>query len=827
MGRFDSWWLDVKLGIRMLIKYPGLAMSGGIGIAVAVAIAAGGFSVVQRNFLASSLPLDEGQRVVSIQLWDSLAGKPEPRILHDFYLWREGLKAIQEVSAYRTVTTNLITSGGPPESIHVAAMSASGFGVARVKPLVGRYLSEDDERSGSPYVVIIGESVWRNRFASDPAILGRTLQLGATQHWIVGVMPKGFAFPVNHHFWVPLQSGLIRPEPLTGAEIGVLGRLAPGAPIESAQAELAAIGQRMALEFPRIYASLRPRVTPYAQAILNASGTDDMAGIIAMQGLIVSLLVLVCFNVAILVYTRTAMRQAEISLRTALGASRARIVVQLSLEALVLSFVAALTGVAIAAFALRQVTAATQSIDSELPFWVSFRLSPEAVLYSGALCVLATVIIGVVPGLQATGGALQSGLRIVGAGDTGMRLGKIWTVLIVAQVAFAVALLPPSILQVWSSLRAGLAGPGFAAETFLSARLDMDSIAGASLAASGQHSRFAMQQAELMRRLEAEPSIARVTFAMKDSGDEPGARMEAQGSSGDVYEVRFNQVAANFFRAFDVPILAGRGFESGDIAAASPGELPQGGTVVVNQPLARHIFGGNALGRRIRYVNPASAASREPGRWYEIIGIVSNFPTGVGSEMEHSDFKIYHAVAAGQVQPAALAIRMHDGTPASFSQRLREIAASIDIELQLRDIRGLDETLRKEQWIRQLEAGVLLAVTVSVLLLSSAGVYALMSFTVSQRRREIGIRMALGASRRRIIVAIFSRALIQLAGGALAGAALGIAFSKATGGILTQGDAPTVLVVVVLVIMTVGILAALGPTLVSLRIQPTEALREC
>jgi putative ABC transport system permease protein len=178
------------------------------------------------------------------------------------------------------------------------------------------------------------------------------------------------------------------------------------------------------------------------------------------------------------------------------------------------------------------------------------------------------------------------------------------------------------------------------------------------------------------------------------------------------------------------------------------------------------------------------------------------------------------------VQPASLALRIRGGSPAVFSQPLREIAASVDPELHLRDIRSLEEALRKEQWISRLEAGVLLAVTVSVVLLSSAGIYALMSFTVSQRRREIGIRMALGASRTSIIGAIFSRALIQLTAGVAAGAGLGIAFTRASGGSLTQVEAPAVMVCVVLVVMIVGMLAVLGPTRRSLRIEPTEALRE-
>ena len=243
----------------------------------------------------------------------------------------------------------------------VASMSASGFRLARVLPLMGRYLDEEDEREGAPFVVVISENVWRNRFAGDPAILGRTIQLGATPHSIIGVMPKGFAFPINDQIWVPLRTRLAT-EPRTGPDLMVFGRLAPGATIAGAQTELAAIGQRTVLAFPKIYAQLRPQVLPYAR------GTGDATGLLATQGLLVSLLVLVCLNVAILVYTRTAMRQAEIGLRTALGASRGRIVAQLFIEALVLSGVAALAGVAIAALGLRQIATATLHLASTLPF---------------------------------------------------------------------------------------------------------------------------------------------------------------------------------------------------------------------------------------------------------------------------------------------------------------------------------------------------------------------------------------------------------------------------------------------------------------------------
>lgn len=833
----DSWWLDIKLGVRILIKYPGLALVGGFGIAVGVAIAAGGFSIIYGNFLAASLPLEEGDRIVSMELWDSAASKPERRLLHDYHVWREELKSVQEIAAFRTVTPNLIVSGAQPASVRVASMSASGFKVARVRPLMGRYLVEDDEREGAPAAVVIGENVWRNRFAGDPAILERTIQLGATPHSIVGVMPEGFAFPVNHRFWVPLRAGSAPPEPLTGPDLMVFGRLAPGATLESAQAELAAIGPRRALAFPETYAQLRPRVMPYPNPFLGLHDNQDVTALHMMNGTVTMLLVLVCLNVAILVYTRTAMRQAEIAIRSALGATRGRIVAQLFVEAFVLSAVAALAGVAIAELALRQIAAATQHLASDLPFWFSLHLSRGAVLYAGALSVLAATIVGIVPALQATRRGVQTVPRIIGAGGSGMRLGRTWTMLVVAQVGFAVALLPPAVYNAWENLRAEIVDPGFAAGEFLTAQLRMDYVAGTEAAAAGTREfsrRYAGRQAELMRRLEAEPRVSSVAFAMAIPGDEPGASIETEGAAVTPqagYEVRFNRVDVNFFRALDVPILAGRGFEPADVApaGAGPADPTEGGAVVVNQSFAQRLFGGDALGRRIRYAAGSRGAAPqdgESGRWYEIVGIVRDFPAGVSPGMRESQLRLYHAAAAGQVQPVNMAVRVRAGAPSTFARHLSEVAAAVDPDLQLRDILSLDEALRKEQWVRRMEAAVLAAISVSVLLLSSAGIYAFMSFTVSQRRKEIGIRMALGADGGRIVASIFSRALGQLAAGAALGVAVGAVLEKASGDNLMQGNAAVVLPGVALFMTAVGFMAALVPARRCLRIDPTEALRE-
>jgi putative ABC transport system permease protein len=810
---FDSWWLDVKLGVRVLLKYPGLALVGVLGIGVAVAIAAGGFSFMHDNFLSPSLPFEESDRMVSIEMWDSAANKAERRILRDYRFWREGLKTIQDLGVFRAVPTNMIVAGGQPENVLVVAMTAAGFRLTRVPPLIGRSLVENDEGEGAPNVLVIGEEMWRKRFQADPSILGQSIQLGATSFSIVGVMPEKFKFPVNDRLWMPLRASYRLAEPLSGPDLMVFGRLAPGATIERAQSELAAIvHDTTAQAYPGIYSKLRPQVMPYYYPYVGLRDAQDANGLLLTNLVTIMLLVAVCLNVAILVYTRTAMRQAEISVRSALGATRGRIVAQLFVEALVLSVAGAVVGIAIAALTLRFAARATSGIASQLPFWLTFRLSPVAVMYAVALSVLGAAIVGILPAIKATSRVIHSGARIAGSGGSGMQFGGTWTLLIMAQVAFAVMLLPPAVFNAWKNLRAEWIKPGFAAEEFLTAQLGVDNAPDSAADPREFSRRFAGRQTELARRIQAEPRVSSATFAMAVPGSEPIAAVVASGSP---VRVRFNRVDTDFFSALGVPILTGRGFKPSDVDSA--GAV----AVVVNQSFALRVFGGNALGQRIRYVEGSDS-----GAAYEIVGIVRDFPAGVSPGMNDSQLRLYHPVAAGSVQPAIMMLRVRGGAPSTFAPRLSELAISVDPNLQLRNIISLDEALHQEQWIRRLEAALLGGISLSVLLLSASGIYALMSFTVSQRRKEIGIRIALGAGRKRIVASIFSRAFAQLAVGAALGAAASAVLEKSSENNFMQGNAAVVLPIVASFMMVVGLVAALGPARRGLRIEPTEALRE-
>ncbi|HEV2149220.1 MAG TPA: ABC transporter permease [Longimicrobiaceae bacterium] len=802
--------LDFKLGFRMLGRYPGLTLVGGLAIAFAIATGAATFEFLTQ-MVRPTIPLHEGGRIVGIRVWDAAGSRVEPRAVHDFLAWRGELRGVEHLGAFRTAEHNLIAGDGPAEPVTAAEMTASGFRVARVPALLGRPLLEEDEREGAPPVVVLGHDVWRTRFGGDPGVVGRDVRLGNAVHTVVGVMPEGFAFPVAHDLWVPLRPGALDPGPRQGPEIRVFGRLAPGATLREAQAELATLGRRAAAAFPDTHEHLRPEVLPYAQSITGVRGLESLA-LMSVNAFLVMLLVLVCANVALLMFARAATRESEIVVRSALGASRGRIVAQLFAEAMVLGGVAAVVGLAAAGFTLRWWLGVSEAeAGGRLPFWFSGSLSPAAVLYAGLLAVLGAVVAGVVPALKVTGRGLDARLRQATAGGGGLRLGGVWTAVIVAQVAVTVAF--PATAFFARQYVAGIRSleVGFPAEEYLSARLEVD----------GE----APPYRELERRLEAEPGVAGVTFASRlPRTHHPPRRVEVDGGAAAPDPVRGHRVGtaavdADYFDVLGAPILAGRAFHSGDLE-------PDSRAVIVNESFVDRVLGGrNPVGLRVRYPGRGrpgqpGQSGEEPDAGYEIVGVVKDL--GVIADDPAEGAGLYHPLAPGAAFPVHLAVHVR-GDPESFAPRLRAIATEVDPALRLHEVLPLDE-VGSTLWL-ELDFLFKLLVLVSsiALLLSLAGIYSVMSFTVSRRTREIGIRVALGADPWRVAAAILSRPLAQVGVGLAAGAVLVTALTRVVSG-LSAKEVGMVAAYMALM-MGVCMLACIVPTRRALRVEPTDALR--
>ncbi|HEX7091880.1 MAG TPA: ABC transporter permease [Longimicrobiales bacterium] len=818
-------WLDVKLGIRMLAKYPWLSLVSVAGMAVAIAIGAGGFGIIHA-LMDAPLPLDEGERVVSLQNSDATnPGSPDRHALHDFLLWREQLGSVRDLSAFTDDVRMLAIPGGGGGLVEVARMTASGFRVARVAPVLGRPLLDEDEREGAPPVIVIAYEEWQGRFGGDSAIIGRTVRLDDAVHTVVGVMPEGFRFPVDHRYWVPLRLDPAADEVGGGPEIWMFGRLADGVSLEQAQAELTTIGRRMATAHPATHERLRPWIRPYTHAFVGVDSPARAWEYRAVQIGLSLLLIVVAVNVAALVYARTAARTGEIAVRTALGASRRRVVTQLFTEALVLSLAAAVIGLAIAEVGFEWIRALATREVGELPFWIDLRLSPVLVAYVLGLAILAGVIVGVVPPLQATGRSVQGSLQRLSSRGSGMQLGRTWTALIVTQVAIAVAALPYALYGAGRFARSAAAVPDYPVDEFVHASF---SIAGGAVPAAPDAAneaaiaaRFAASAAELLRRIEAEPAVAGGAFASHYPGSEPVGQIEVEGA-GTRSSAWFNEVDVDLFTVFDVPVLAGRGFVQADAARGA-------NTAIVDRVFAERVLGdGNVIGRRVRRVERGEDGTGEveAGPWLEIVGVVPAFTPP--PPFESAAPKLYQPLALADARaPLHLGIRMRRGAaPAAFVGRLREAAHAADPALRFVDLGTASQEERGRREGLLALALLIAAVTASVLLLSAAGIYAMMSFTVATRRREIGIRAALGADPRRILTGIFRRAARQLGAGVLAGLVLAEAGMRVAGGSWLRGEGAHHLPIVAAIMVAIGLLAALGPARRGLAVQPAEVLHE-
>ncbi len=805
-------WLDFKVGLRMLARYPGLTLVGTVAIAVAIALGTLYFEAINK-WQNPKLPMRDADRVISIRNWDAGRLTAEARSLYDFSTWRQQAKAIENMGAAVTFVRNLQNDDQPIEPVLGADITASAFALMGTSPLLGRTLRAQDEKPSEPPVVVIGHSLWSTRFSSDPNVVGRTVKLGTVTATIVGVMPEGFGFPVNQRIWAPLRLDGSLLAPRTGPPVSVFGRLTPGTSREAAQAELNVITSRIATTHPETYRNLSPRVTPYGKPLATGGEALLLRNILyAANGIFLMLLAVMCTNVATLVFARTATRGWEIAVRNALGASRGRIIAQLFIEALVLAAGAAVLGLLVARVSLGFGLSLMAAGSEALPFWINDSLSFRTVLYAALLTVVGAMIVGVLPALRVTKSNLQDALRSHSAGSK-LRFGGFWTTVIVVQVAITVAFLPLAAGGVYESNRFTQRAEGIGAERYLTADVSMDREDHVADSATF-FGRSRQRLDELEQQLLAEPGVEHVAFADRlPVEDQFKYRIEVDTMNGAPATGRRTStlvhVSRGFFGAFGTSVVAGRDFRPLDFEA--------GRVLMVNQSFARHVFGGrNPIGQRIRILEGETMGGIAREEWYEVVGMVKDFGWQLPRPEEQSAMYL-PTLPAPAGRGGKIALRVRD--PMSFATRLRAVAAEVDPTIRLTDVQPLTKAGGGEAQGNWALTAVAWLVSFIVLLLSASGIHALMSFIVARRTREIGIRAALGAHPRRIIAGIFGRAFLQISAGLVAGSAL-----VALAGL---GSTREVLLLLAAdgIMLVAGLTACAVPLRRALTINPTEALR--
>jgi putative ABC transport system permease protein len=822
--------LDLKLGGRMLVKYPGLTIVGGLAMAFGIWFGAVTFQMFGM-LTSTKLPLPDGDRIVRIQNWDVKTQSDEDRVLYDYQRYRD-MRSITDLGAYRDANANLVGADGAAQPAVAAEITASAFRIAPARPLHGRVLEAADERPGAAPVVLLGYELWRNRFDGDPHVVGRIVQIGTNFATVVGVMPEGYAFPTAHELWLPLRTDAPDVEPRQGVAISVFGRLAAGMSFDNAQAEVTAITKRIAAEHPTTHAQLQPHVLPYTQSSVN--NADQLKIIALIYAFIVALVVVVCSTVALLLFARAASRETEILVRSALGASRRRIVFQLFAEALVLAGVAVVVGLAAAQLALTRWARTYLEIGldvNRLPFWYDFNLSPTTIIYALALGVIGAVVAGVMPARKITRG-LGTRLRAGTAGGGGVSFGGVWTAVIVTQVALTVMFPAVGMLVRSESQRIASYDPGFRTHEYLGVTLGIDGPPGETLdstASAALRARLSTSGEALRQRLEAEPGVAGVTFVDRLPGDYHANRhvevVSVPGNPSTSAETA--TIHPSYFDVLQAPIIQGRAFTTADLS-------PNARVVLVDQGFADLVIPGrNPIGQHVRISSgPAADSSAAQRPLYEIVGLVKEL--GMSHVVQRQrPAGMYLPFEPGSRGALSMIVRGR-GDPLTLAPRVRELATSVDPALRVEQMTRLDQVVTPLLWFLGLWLRVIIGLTAVALLLSLAGIYAVLSYTVARRTREIGVRVALGASARRVITSIFRRPLAQVTVGVIAGSVLiavaAIAlqqtqeFAGMKGRGLTFGEVG-LLIGYAILMLGVCMLACVVPTLRALRVQPTEAMR--
>jgi putative ABC transport system permease protein len=798
---------DVRFGFRMLVKNRGLATIAVLAFALGIGLTTTTFSIVY-GVLVRGLPFPRSDRLLHLEESRPTEGVESRAVsIPDFVDWRAQQTAFEDLSAFAVGTANLAGAGDRPERHSAAYTTANMFDLVRVRPHIGRGFSSADDVPGAPQVVLLSYDLWRNRFGTDPGVLGRAIRVNGEPTTIVGVMPRNFRFPFLQDLWINL-----RPDPSAvsrgeGRLLEVFGRLKDGWSREGAGANLAAITRRLGDAYPKTNRGVVPLLKPYTE---EAIGREVSVMLYTMLAAVFGVLLIACANVANLLLARTALRSREVAIRTALGASRARVVIQLLSETAMMSVVGAALGLLIAEAGIRMFNNAL--VVARPPFWIDIRLHPPVLFFALVLALAASLAAGLVPALQASGSRMHDVLKDESRGSSGFRLGRFSKALVLAEIALSCSLLVAAGLMIKGVVKLRNVDFGFVSERVFTAEIALFESAEPDTAA---RVRFLE---DLLPRLNAIPGVHAAAIASTIPGEDGNfdyvaVEGRAYAAEADYPEMRYSAVSPRCFEIFNARPTQGRVIETSDRL----GTLP---VAVINASCARtHFPGQSPLGRRIRF---GRSGSKEP--WRTIVGVV---PDRHMDGVENEEPEGLYVPLSQRPRELLSLVATATGNPMAVSAQVAGAVAQLDPDLPVFNIMSHAELVSRRTWFYRVFGTLFMVFGFAALFLAAVGLYGVMAFSVSRRRQEFGVRMALGASTQAILRLVLGQGLRQLAFGIALGLGGGMLLGRGLQLVLF-GVNPTDIPVyagIVMVLGLTGIVACLVPARRATRIEPLIALR--
>lgn len=814
---------DLRYAARMLRRNPGLTavailtLSLGIGANTAV------FTTVDAVLLRP-LPYPEPQQLVKIWGRYEKEGIPQNWISEpEWWDMRDALGSFSSMAAYNTGGgANFTRHGADPLRVTTTAASAELFPLLGIRPLLGRVFTADDDRPGATHVALLDNGFWRSQMAGDPSVVGRTIELNGESYDVAGVLPDGFNFGGDANLWVPLALDRANPANRGSHYLEVVARLKPGVSLPQAAAEIDGFARHMAEQFPQNYRA-DTGFGMFVRSLREETVANVRLLVIVLFAAVTFVLLIACINLANLLLARSSARQREIAVRAALGAGRARLIGQLITESVLLAVVGGACGILLAIW----VTDAFGALAAiALPSGTRLTVDAAVLAYAAAVSILTGILFGLAPAWQMSRPQASEALKDAARDSSAASGGSLRSGLVVAEIAIALVLVVAAGLMIRSLQHLLEVSPGFRSERLLTARISLPATAYKDVEATTAFYR------RLLERVESIPGVqaAGLTSLLPMTGrNSSGSTFVEQTSiSGLAVSAPFKAsyietdqraVEPGFFEAMHIPLVAGRLLTHGDDTSAPP-------VAVVDEEFARRIWPDrNPLGQRIA-VGAVPKTNPPVPLWRTVVGVVGHVKNST-LDRDGREQTYYPVEQAGfRVSSMYLVVRA-GGDPIVLAGALQRQVRALDPSLPVYDVKPMDDWLHASVVQRRITMLLLAAFGALALVLAAIGTYGMIAYSVNQRTKEIGIRLALGATRadvrRMVLVAGLRLAIIGVGIGVL----LAAAATRLLSTLLFQVPSldPATFAVTIAVLVGAALAASYIPARRATRVEPMTALR--